>query len=304
MIGWLSRHLQALVFALGRLARAPVATLFTAVVIAIALALPAGFLLLTHSVRDVAGNATTVDLTVYFKREVPLESVQQLAAHLRQRNGIESVAVITADDALALMRKDSSLAEALGALPDNPLPHALSIHPAADASSSTSLGALRQYLTAWPEVELVQLDSDWVRRLDAILLLMQRITLGIGTLLGFGVLAVIGNTIRLEINGRRQEIEITQLVGGSAAFVRRPFLYTGALYGLLGSLLAAGIVHTAVALVAGPVDQLARSYGSQFALQPLGGQGLGLMLAVGALLGLAGAWLAAARHISRLQPRA
>jgi cell division transport system permease protein len=202
------------------------------------------------------------------------------------------------------MRKDSSLAEALGALPDNPLPHALSIHPAADASSSTTLSALRQYLTAWPEVELVQLDSDWVRRLDAILLLMQRITLGIGTLLGIGVLAVIGNTIRLEINGRRQEIEITQLVGGSAAFVRRPFLYTGALYGLLGSLLAAGIVQTAGALVAGPVNQLARSYGSQFALQPLGGQGLGLMLAVGALLGLAGAWLAAARHISRLQPRA
>jgi len=303
MIGWLSRHFQALLFAVGRLARAPVATLFTAVVIAIALALPAGFLLLTHSVRDVAGNATTVDLTAYFKREVPLESVQQLAAHLRQRNGIESVAVITADDALALMRKDSSLAEALGALPDNPLPHALSIHPAADASSSTSLSALRQYLTAWPEVELVQLDSDWVRRLDAILLLMQRITLGIGTLLGIGVLAVIGNTIRLEINGRRQEIEITQLVGGSAAFVRRPFLYTGALYGLLGSVLAAGIVHTAGALVAAPVDQLARSYGSQFALQPLGWQGLSLMLGVGALLGLSGAWLAAARHISRLQPR-
>ena len=187
MTGWLSRHLQALLFALGKLGRAPVATLFTAVVIAIALSLPAGFLLVTSSVREVAGTATTVDLTAYFKREVSLESVQQLASHLRQRNGIDAVEVITADQALQLMRNDSSLAEALGALPDNPLPHALSIRPAAEASNSAALDALRQYLTAWPEVELVQLDSDWVRRLDAILLLMQRMTLGIGALLAVGV---------------------------------------------------------------------------------------------------------------------
>lgn len=303
MIGWLSRHLQALLFALGKLGRAPVATLFTAVVIAIALSLPTGFLLVTSSVREVAGTATTVDLTAYFKREVSLESVQQLAAHLRQRNGIETVEVITADQALQLMRNDSSLAEALGALPDNPLPHALSIRPAAEGSNSAALDALRQYLTAWPEVELVQLDSDWVRRLDAILLLMQRMTLGIGALLGVGVLAVIGNTIRLEINTRRDEIEITQLVGGSAAFVRRPFLYTGALYGLLGALLAAAVVRTGIGLAAGPIDQLARSYGSQFALQTLDWEGLGLLLGLGVALGLAGAWLAAARHISRLQPR-
>lgn len=304
MTGWLARHGQALRFALGRLVRAPLATVFTALVIAIALALPAGFLLLTASARAVASGATTVDVTAYFKREVPLTTVQQLADHLRQRSGIAAVEVISADDALAQMRQDSSLAEALGTLPDNPLPHALSIRPTDDASSSPALAALRQYLAAWPEVELVQLDSEWVRRLDAILLLMQRFTLGVGALLGLGVLAVIGNTIRLEINGRRQEIEITQLVGGSAAFVRRPFLYTGALYGLLGALLAAGIVQASIGLIAGPATELARSYGSQFRLEALDGRGLALLLATGAALGLAGAWLAAARHISRLLPRA
>lgn len=305
MSGWLGRHAQALLFAAGRLARAPFATAFTVLVIAIALALPASFGLLVASVRTVSGNfADAVDITVYFRRGTALEKVQQLAASTRARKGVAAVKVIPADEALEQFRKDSGFGEALAALDGNPLPHALDVRPATDARSPAQLEELRRQLAAWPEAELVQVDTDWVLRLNAILDLMRRIVLGTAALLGAGVVAVIGNTIRLEILNRRAEIEVTKLVGGSNAFVRRPFLYTGALYGALGAVLASVLVLVGCYLLTGPVATLAQSYGSDFRIAtPTPGQ-LGLLLALGALLGLAGAFLSAARHLARIEPRA
>jgi cell division transport system permease protein len=303
--GWLGRHLQALLFAVGRLARAPFATAFTLLVIAIALSLPASFALLVSSVRSVSGGfANAVDVTVYFQRETGLEKVQQLAANARARRGVGTVKVIPADQALEQFRKDSGFGEALAALSENPLPHAMDVRPAADATSPTDLENLKHYLSAWPEVELVQVDSDWVIRLNAILDLLRRIVLGTAVLLGAGVIAVIGNTIRLEILNRRAEIEITKLVGGSHAFVRRPFLYTGACYGALGAALASVLVLTGCYLLTGPVAVLAQSYGSDFRIAtPTLGE-LGLLLAAGAGLGWLGAFVAATRHLARIEPRA
>ena len=305
MTGWIGRHVQALLFAAGRLARAPFATAFTVLVIAIALTLPASFALLISSVRSVSGDfANAVDLTVYFKRDAALEKVQQLAASARAHKGVASVKVIPADQALEQFRKDSGFGEALEALSDNPLPHAMDVRPAAGATSPAELETLKRYLAAWPEVELVQVDSEWVLRLNAILDLMRRIVLGAAVLLGAGVVAVIGNTIRLEILNRRAEIEITKLVGGSNAFVRRPFLYTGVFYGALGAVLASVLVLTGCYLLAEPVGLLAQSYGSDFRIAtPTAGE-LGLLLATGALLGLIGAFLSAARHLARIEPRA
>jgi len=305
MTGWIGRHVQALLFAAGRLARAPFATAFTVLVIAIALTLPASFALLISSVRSVSGDfANAVDLTVYFKRDAALEKVQQLAASARAHKGVASVKVIPADQALEQFRKESGFGEALEALSDNPLPHAMDVRPAAGATSPAELETLKRYLAAWPEVELVQVDSEWVLRLNAILDLMRRIVLGAAVLLGAGVVAVIGNTIRLEILNRRAEIEITKLVGGSNAFVRRPFLYTGVFYGALGAVLASVLVLTGCYLLAEPVGLLAQSYGSDFRIAtPTAGE-LGLLLATGALLGLIGAFLSAARHLARIEPRA
>ena len=305
MTGWIGRHVQALLFAAGRLARAPFATAFTVLVIAIALTLPASFALLISSVRSVSGDfANAVDVTVYFKRDAALEKVQQLAASARAHKGVASVKVIPADQALEQFRKESGFGEALEALSDNPLPHAMDVRPAAGATSPAELETLKRYLAAWPEVELVQVDSEWVLRLNAILDLMRRIVLGAAVLLGAGVVAVIGNTIRLEILNRRAEIEITKLVGGSNAFVRRPFLYTGVFYGALGAVLASVLVLTGCYLLAEPVGLLAQSYGSDFRIAtPTAGE-LGLLLATGALLGLIGAFLSAARHLARIEPRA
>jgi cell division transport system permease protein len=218
MTGWLTRHLQSLLFAAGRLVRAPLSTAFTVLVIAIALTLPTAFGLAILSVRDATGNfADAVDVSVYFRKGVTPDPARQLARNARQRDGVASVDLISADDALKSFREQSGFGAALDVLGDNPLPHALDIRPRPDATSPAQMESLRKYLAAWPEVELVQVDSEWVQRLNAILDLLRRLVLGTTVLLGLGVLAVIGNTIRLEIYSRRAEIEVTKLVGGSNA---------------------------------------------------------------------------------------
>jgi cell division transport system permease protein len=305
MTRWMMRHLQSSLFAAGRLARAPMATAFTVLVIAIALTLPTALGLTIVSVREATGDfANAVDVSVYFKQDVPLEKARQLAASLRQRSGIATVTLIPADEAFESFREQSGFGAALDSIPENPLPHAINVRPATDAAGPEEMDALRSYLEAWPEVELVQVDSEWVQRLNAILDLLRRVVTGAAALLGVGVLAIIGNTVRLEIFNRRAEIEVTKLVGGSNAFVRRPFLYTGLYYGLAGAVLATLLVLLGLTLLNAPVARLAASYGSEFRLlTPDPGQ-VGSLLGVGALLGIVGAWLAAARHLARIEPRA
>ena len=304
MKGWMLRHVQSALFAAGRLARAPMATAFTLLGIAIALTLPSTLGLAIQSLSGITGELSgAVDVTVYFKQDVPLDKARQLATSLKQRSGIARVDLIPADEALKEFRVQSGFGAALDVLEGNPLPHALDVRPKADAADPERMESLRRYLTAWPEVELVQVDSEWVQRLNAILDLLRRLVLGTAVLLGVGVLAVVGNTIRLEIYNRRAEIEVTKLVGGSNAFVRRPFLYTGLFYGVLGALLASGLVWLALYLLDAPVARLASSYGSSFRLLLPGPRELGLLLGAGAVLGIVGAWLAAARHLARIEPR-
>jgi cell division transport system permease protein len=303
--GWLTRHLQSALFAAGRLARSPLATAFTVLVIAIALTLPTALGLAIVSVRDATGDfASSVDVSVYFRQEVPLEKARQLAASLRQRSGVASVKLISADEGLAAFRERSGFGEALDALEKNPLPHALEVRPEAGATDPARMTSLRDFLAAWPEVELVQIDNEWVQRLNAILALLRGIVVGAAVLLGIGVLAIIGNTVRLEIYNRRAEIEVTKLVGGSNAFVRRPFLYTGLFYGLAGALLATLLVLLGMSLLNGPVTRLAESYGSSFRLLTPAPRDAALLLAAGGLLGLFGAGVAASRHLARINPQA
>lgn len=304
-VTWATRHVQAALGALGRLARSPLSTLFTIGVIGLALALPMGLKLFVDNVRSATGDfSNAVDLTVYFRTDVPVSKAEQLAARARERTGIAKVEVISAGEALAEFRKYSGFGAALDAIRTNPLPNVLNIRPAAGADTAAELEKLQKYFSSWPEVELVQMDTEWVRRFNAILEVLRR-ALGVAAIvLALGVLAVVGNTIRLEILNRRAEIEVTKLVGGSNGFVRRPFLYTGALYGLLGALLAAAIVYGATAVLAPAVANLAHAYGSRFALAGPAPRDLGVLLVGGLLLGWFGAWVAAARHLRQIEPRA
>jgi cell division transport system permease protein len=290
-----ARHTQALLGSVGRLARNPFATALTLLVIGLALALPLALNLFVTNAQTATGG---------FKTDVPLAKAQQLAADARQRSEVAQVSLIAADKALDEFRTYSGFGAALEALKENPLPHVLHVRPKPESSSPGELESLRRYFAAWPEVDIVQIDSEWVMRFNAILGVLRRLLVITAALLAAGVLAVIGNTIRLEILNRRAEIEVTKLVGGSNGFVRRPFLYTGVLYGLGGAVLGWLIVEAAVAILGRPVATLAQLYGSRYSLQGPTSDEILIVLGAGVVLGWLGAWISAARHLRSIEPRA
>ena len=302
---WLERHAQALLGSLGRLARQPLATLLTVIVIGIALALPAALYLTVANLRVVTtGLDDTVQLSAYLRMGTTEAEAKKAAAAMEATAGIEQAVLVSPEEGLAEFRKRSGIGDALRALPDNPLPWLVKLKPAATHDSAAAVEALAREIRMLESVELVEADTAWVRRLHAIEDTMQQLALLVAAILAAGVLAVVGNTIRLEINGRRAEIEVTKLVGASNAFVRRPFLYSGLWQGFGGGLLAAGLVSAALAALGPYVARLAEAYGSDFALRGLSLEEWPVLVGGGALLGFLGAWLAAAYHLRRIEPRA
>ena len=303
-VTWVTRHLQSMLAALGRLLRRPLSTLLTTLVIAVALALPAGLWLVVKNARAATGDlATAVQVTAYMKVGTPIARADQLAGQLRERPEVASVRVIPAEQALKEFREYSGFGSALDALTDNPLPHALVVQPRIEQRDGGTIERLRASLAGTADVDTVQADAEWARRLAALLDVLRTLFLAAAALLAVGVLAVIGNTIRLEIGARREEIEVTKLVGGSDAFVRRPFLYAGLFQGLFGGALALGLVALVMGAVEAPIARLTALYGGRFRLGGLSLEEAGVVLLVGALLGLLGAWIGAARHLSRIEPR-
>jgi len=299
---YLGLHARNFGGALGRLAGQPFATAMTVLVIAIAIALPAGLRVLVNNVGALSGGwQGAADFSVYLEAGVSADRAREIADGVAERDDVETVELITSDAALAAFRARSGFGETLDALEHNPLPHTLVVRPASGAASDVE--AIAAALEAVPDVEIVQLDTEWVERLRAILALVARVVDVVTVLLGAGVVLVIGNTIRLEINNRSTEIEVTKLVGGTDAFIRRPFLYLGFCYGLAGAAVAALLIAATLALLRSPALTLAELYGSNFRPAGLSLDEAGVLLAGGALLGWAGAALATARHLRAIEPR-
>jgi cell division transport system permease protein len=300
---YFARHAQTLVGSLGRILHQPFATLMTMGVVAVALAVPLLLSLFLTNVRTATGNWNDAfDLSVYLDKKASAVRTASMAKQLRQRGDVAAVRVITADQALAEFRNDSGFGKALDALSDNPLPDTLIVTPTPAASTPQSTAALRGAIAAMPDVQAVQLDTEWVKRLHAMLDILRRVVWLTGGLLGVGVVLIVGNTIRLEILNRRAEIEVMKLVGASDGFARRPFLYSGVWYGLGGGLMALILVAIAVAVLGRPVDEVAKLYGSRFHLQGLGFTTGVLVLCLAAGLAWFGSWLAATRHIRAIEP--
>jgi cell division transport system permease protein len=301
---WTVRHGHALLSTIGHLTRHRLASVLTVMAIGLALSLPLALQVLVDSVGGIGAQfSDSVGLSVYLKPQISEAAARQLAATLRARRDVARVTLISASAGLALLRQQADLGAALDALSSNPLPSVLEIHPAATATSPSQLQRLRAALAADPSVDAVQLDSDWALRFNAIVALMRELLLLSAALLAVAVVVIIGNTVRLEVAGRAAEIEVTKLVGGSNAYVRRPFLYAGVAYGALGALLACGIVTGVRLGLAGLVGHLAAAYGSHFALQGPSLRETCSLLALGVVLGWLGARLTAGRQIARLAPQ-
>jgi cell division transport system permease protein len=301
---WQQHHRTSALDSFGRLAEAPLQTLMTALVVAIALALPTTLLLALGNVQSLGDRWDSgPKMTVFLKLGAQDAAITRLRDELQQMPEIQAMEYISSAQALQSFQAQSGFSEALAALETNPLPPTLVITPANIAVEPVSLDAFRQRIAADPLVDEVSLDMEWVRRLNAIMELGKQLVLGLALLLGAGVLLVIGNTIRLEIESRRDEIVVVKLVGATDGFVRRPFLYTGFWYGVIGGLIACLLVSTGVASLAGPVRALAATYQDTFILRGLGLGGCAALVGSCIALGLLGAWLAVGRHLSAIEPR-
>jgi cell division transport system permease protein len=304
MSRWFERHLQTMVGSLGRLWQQPFATLLTVLVIGIALALPACLSVLVQNVREASGGwSNALDVSVYMKQSASLNDAKSVAERVRKRRDVAEVTLVPADKALEEFRSNSGFGEALDALKDNPLPHALIVRPAEAFRDSGHVATLTAELKLLPGVDIVQLDTEWVSRFNGILDVVRRVVFLAAGLFALGILVIVGNTIRLDIENRRGEIEVTKLVGGSDSFVRRPFLYNGVWYGLGGGTVAWLIVALVVVVLADPVRRIAGLYGSGFTLHGLDAVSSLILVAGGALLGWLGSFIVATRELRGIEPK-
>ncbi len=283
---WAEHHGDSLVASLGRMLGKPWSTLLTVGVMAVALALPLGLALVLDNAARLGGTIERArEVTVFLKQDVPMARARTLAQSLRARADIAAVTLRTPDEGLASLRSGGTdvYADALAAVGENPLPSVLIVRPRGDER------ALVGALTALPEADLVQHDAVWRDRLDRWLGFGERVVWVLAALLGLGALLVVGNTVRLDIQSRREEIAVLQSLGATDGFIRRPFLYLGACYGLAAGALALGLLTAAEFALRQPLRALADSYGSRFAfsgVEPLHGL---LVLLVAAALGWLGA---------------
>jgi cell division transport system permease protein len=297
------RHMQVMLYSLGQLWRTPAASAMTVLVIGIALALPAGLYVLLKNVEQVSSQwEDASQISLFLQHKTPDNRGQQLAEQLLSWPDINAVHYQSSQDSLAEFRQLSGLDSLLDTLPSNPLPPVIIIQPEPGQHETEALRALLERLQNMQEVELAQLDMQWLQRLRSINQTGERGISILAVLLSLSVLLVIGNTIRLAILSRQAEIRVIKLVGGTNAFVRRPFLYTGFWYGLLGGIIAWLTLLMTLLFINGPVNRLATLYDSQFMLNWLSGQMFIALPLFGTILGVLGAWLAVGRHLNTIEP--
>lgn len=296
---WFLRHVQVLVGSFGQLTRTPLATTLTLLVLGITLALPAGLYVAVSNLERLGqGLEHGGQISVFLKRDVSDASAHKLAQQARTLTGVRDVEYLSREDALREFRNYSGFGKALDAMPGNPLPSVLIVRPDASASPA-SIESLQATLARQPGVDLAELDLAWVKRLQAMLELAGRAVILLAILLSAAVLLIIANTIRMAVLNRRDEIEVVQLVGGTPAFIRRPFLYAGLLQGLLGGLTAWILVALSLLWLAGPVGELTHLYGSQFKMSGMAIEEGLVLICAGGVLGWLGSRLAVDWHLYR-----
>jgi cell division transport system permease protein len=292
------RHIHAAVISLDRIIRTPISSLMTICVIGIALAMPAGLNVLLQNVRSLsAGFNKGVQISLYLKKNVATAHIDELVRVIEQNPNVAKVLYISPDEGLKEFQQASGFAGVLDDIKDNPLPAVVVVQPRLKLQSPETITQLQIALRQLPEVEFLQLDMEWVKRLYYFVELGERMVLALFTLFGLGVVLIVWNTIHLSMQSVRQETIILKLVGANNAFIRRPFLYTGLWCGLLGGLPAWYLVNLMLWWLQEPIVHIARSYGSNFYLQNLDIKSGLILLVASMFLGWCGSWLAIARHL-------
>lgn len=300
MSGWLRQQKHALAAALRRLLAQPVAALLTTLAIGVAISLPSGLYLVLGNLGKLAGDLPAQpEISVFLAADITPGQKQAIADRLKQPD-IATARLVPKDDALAALSRTRGLADIAAGLTENPLPDAWVVRPRADTREA--LTQIADQLAKLPGVAETHLDSQWADRLQAALRIGHTAVALLAALFAIALVAITGNAIRAQVLARRDEIQVSRLIGATDRHIRRPFLYLGALQGLLGGLAAAGVLALAAWALAAPVAQLAALYGSAFHLLPPTAFEAAVVLGAVTLFGWLGAWIAVARTLRQVEP--
>lgn len=299
MKAWLAHHLHSLKIAAQRFRDAPVASLFTVLVIGVAVAMPAGlYLLLDNLDRAAGGIKPQAEITVFLKTDLSEAQGKALADSLAAQSDVAAVRFVSKTEGVEKL-ETAGLSDIAAGLPDNPLPHALVVTP--KDTSPQALEAVGERFRALDGAERVLMDTDWIKRLAALMGLGRDLVFMLSAMLGLALAAITANTIRLQIYAQKDEIEVARLIGATDRFIRRPFLYFGGIQGLAGGLAGGLLIALGTYLLEGSVAQVAAAYGAQFRLSGLSALDLLLMLGLSAILGWLGAYFAVGQALRQVE---
>jgi cell division transport system permease protein len=302
VIAWAQGHWRALTATLGKLAANPFNTLFNSLVIGVALALPAGGYVVLDTLRDLSGGLSgDAQLTVFLDLEAKPADAADLQPKLRKLPGVASLRLVTREQALARLKQTEGMGDVVASLGFNPLPDALVV--TASDSSEDTINKLVADIKALPKVARVQVDSAWIKRLGALLRLGRLAVVTLASLFAAALVAVVFNTIRLQILTQRDEIEVAKLIGATNSFIRRPFFYLGALQGASGGIAGCLIAMFGIWLLNRPILEFARLYGSEFQVRQLPPIDALAVISVAGLLGWLGAFLSVSKHLWQIEPK-
>ena len=298
---YLLHHLQSLLFSLGKIYQSPATTIMTVAVIGITLSLPGGFYLFLKNIDAISGDfRSTTQISLFLDLKTSEQKARDLAQDIAAMPEVTATSFISREESLEAFRRDSGFGKSIDSLSSNPLPHTIVVEPG--DIDSFAVRNLQNSLQAIAEVDIAKLDTEWLERLYTIIEIARRSVVMITLLFACAVLLIIGNTIRLDIQNRYQEIIVTKLIGATDAFIRRPFLYGGIWYGLFGGILSWLIVEIGYLVISGPLARLNLLYKSEMSLITFSLQDFIVLIAGSTLLGLAGSWIAVARHLNQIEP--
>ncbi|MCB1826790.1 MAG: permease-like cell division protein FtsX [Coxiellaceae bacterium] len=298
---WYINHLRAFLSSLGESWRKPFASFMTVMVIGIAVALPFGLYVLLQNLQDISQHWNNrASISLYLKKGTPDYQIKDLLNQIQQNKSIQTVEYVSPQQGLRDFEKVTRFGNILSELKQNPLPGVVVVTPTDEFQSPEKLQILLATLEKSPHVDLGQMDLAWVKRLYFIITIGKRITYSLTLLFGLGVLLVIGNTIRLTIEHHHLEMMILKMVGATDAFIRRPFLYRGLIYGLFGGAASWILVAITLSWLKPPAQALANSYSQTVLLAGLPISAGITILLLSSILGILGAWLATDRHLRTL----
>jgi len=300
---YLLNHAHGLFSSLGRLTRSPFTSAMTVLVLAIAVSLSGGFYIGVANIQQLTGNLESSNqMSLFLHDNVTDAAGQKLVEQLRQNPSVDAVKLITKQQALDEFKANSGFGDALNALEQNPLPSVVQVQPKHTLESNADIETLMAEFKQLPQVDFVQVDMQWVARLQTIMTIASRGVMLVSLLLGFAVTFITGNTIRLELRNRQDEVYISKLVGATNAFIQRPFLYTGFWLGFIAGFLGWLIVTVMLLILESPVEKLSVLYNSAFELLFLSFGEFLLLLTISSALAVCGAWVVLHYQLRLLKP--